>query len=114
MGKEFTGKNVKVLTWYEGMQKRYGMYAGVDPVNHCVKEILDNSIDEYMSGFGDEIDVILDTNKNAVTIRDEGRGIPLDIHPTEKKPTMEVLFSNVHAGSKFDDDSGEVWQTIRN
>ena len=107
MGKEFTGKNVKVLKWYEGIQKRYGMYAGVDPVNHCVKEILDNSIDEYMSGFGDEIDVILNTDKNMVTVIDQGRGIPLDIHPEEKRPTMEVLFSNVHAGSKFDDDSGE-------
>lgn len=105
--KTFTGSDVQVLEWYEGMRKRYGMYAGVDPVNHCVKEILDNSIDEYMIGFGEEIDVYLDTNKNSITIVDNGRGIPHDIHPKEKKPTMEVLFSNVHAGSKFNDDSGD-------
>lgn len=105
--KQFTGSNVTVLKWYEGMRKRYGMYAGVDPVNHCVKEMLDNSIDEYMMGFGEEIEVVLDTKNNTIKVVDNGRGIPQDIHPVEKKPTMEVLFSNVHAGSKFNDDSGE-------
>ena len=76
---------------------------GVDPkgLHHLVWEIVDNSVDEYLNGFADSITVTLHKTGDAVTVVDNGRGIPVDIHPKHKKPALELILTTLHSGAKF-------------
>jgi DNA gyrase subunit B/topoisomerase-4 subunit B len=101
----YTAKDITVLEGLEPVRKRPGMYiggVGAAGLHHLVWEILDNSVDEAMNGFASNITVALHEDGSSVTITDDGRGIPVDKHPTTKKSALEVIFTVLHAGGKFE------------
>lgn len=100
----YTPEDITVLEGLEPVQKRPSMYiGGVDAkgLHHLLWEIVDNSVDEYLNGFADSITVELHKPGDAVTIIDNGRGIPVGMHPKHKKPTLELILCTLHAGGKF-------------
>jgi len=100
----YDAKTIKVLGGIEAVRKRPSMYigdTGLRGLHHLVEEVVDNSIDEAMAGYGEKIEVILNADGSA-TIIDEGRGIPVDMHKELKKPAVEVVLTTLHAGGKFD------------
>ena len=104
----YTAKDITVLEGLEPVRRRPGMYiggVGSAGLHHLVWEILDNSIDEAMNGHASNIWVTLHKDGSSITIEDDGRGIPIDKHPTSKKSAMEVIFTVLHAGGKFDHDN---------
>jgi DNA gyrase subunit B len=101
--KEYTAKDIQILSGLEPVRKRPAMYigsTGIEGVYHLLKEIVFNSIDEAVMGYCDEIKVEL-LPKNRVKVEDNGRGIPVDIHPQTKKPALETIVTTLHAGAKF-------------
>jgi DNA gyrase subunit B len=101
----YTAKDITVLEGLEPVRKRPGMYiggVGSAGLHHLVWEILDNSVDEAMNGYGSNIWVTLHGDGSSITIEDDGRGIPIDKHPTTKKSALEVIFTMLHAGGKFE------------
>ena len=100
----YTAKDITVLEGLEPVRKRPGMYiggVGSAGLHHLVWEVLDNSIDEAMNGHASEIGVTLHKDGKTVTVSDNGRGIPVDIHPKHKKPALEIILCTLHAGGKF-------------
>lgn len=99
--------DIEVLEGLEPVRKRPGMYIGGTEgphgLHHLIKEILDNSVDEAMNGHADTIEVTLHKDGESVSIRDNGRGIPVDIHPKFKKPAVELVLTTLHSGGKFSD-----------
>ena len=101
----YTAKDITVLEGLEPVRKRPGMYiggVGSTGLHHLVWEILDNSIDEAMNGYASNIVVTLHEDASSITIADDGRGIPVDKHPKTKKSAVEVIFTTLHAGGKFE------------
>ena len=106
----YSAKNIQVLKGLEAVRKRPAMYIGdisTRGLNHLIYEVVDNSIDEVLAGYCTKINIQLNKN-DSVTISDNGRGIPVDIHPTEKRPALEVVMTVLHAGGKFDKDTYKV------
>ena len=101
----YTAKDITVLEGLEPVRKRPGMYiggVGTTGLHHLVWEVLDNAIDEAMNGYASNIRVTLHENGSSITVEDDGRGIPIDTHPTTKKSALEVIFTVLHAGGKFE------------
>jgi DNA gyrase subunit B/topoisomerase-4 subunit B len=104
----YTARDITVLEGLEPVRKRPGMYiggVGTAGLHHLVWEILDNAVDEAMNGFASNIAVTLHKDGSSITVADDGRGIPVDRHPASKKSAVEVIFTMLHAGGKFEKGS---------
>ncbi|WP_342258735.1 DNA topoisomerase (ATP-hydrolyzing) subunit B [Spiroplasma endosymbiont of Dioctria linearis] len=107
---KYGANQIQVLEGLEAVRKRPGMYIGntnKTGLHHMIWEILDNSVDEALAGFCNEISIFI-TDQNEIIIKDNGRGIPVDIHPKTKKTTLETIFTILHAGGKFDEATYKV------
>ena len=108
--KEYNAESIKVLEGLEGVRKRPSMYigsTGKDGLHHLVYEVVDNSVDESLAGFCDLIEVIINKD-GSLTVIDNGRGIPVDKHPTYKKSAMEIALTKLHAGGKFEKQAYQI------
>src|SRR5690242_19825459 len=102
----YADAGITVLEGLEPVRKRPSMYIGstdAKGLHHLVWEIVDNAVDEYLNGYADAVTVTLHKSGDAVTVADNGRGIPVDLHPKHKRPALELILCTLHAGGKFGD-----------
>ncbi|HEY0007546.1 MAG TPA: DNA topoisomerase IV subunit B [Tepidisphaeraceae bacterium] len=110
----YNASSITVLEGLDPVRKRPGMYIGGTSsagLHHLVWEIFDNSVDEAMNGHADQIEVTLHKDGASITVSDNGRGIPVDTHPTHKKPAIEIILCTLHAGGKFDNGGAGNYKT---
>ncbi|MEM7255357.1 MAG: ATP-binding protein, partial [Pseudomonadota bacterium] len=100
MASSYDASAIEVLTGLDPVRKRPGMYTDTTRPNHLAQEVIDNSVDEAIAGFATKIDVVLHQD-GGMTVTDNGRGMPVDLHPEEKVPGVEVILTKLHAGGKF-------------
>jgi len=105
---EYGEASIRVLKGLEPVKQRPGMYTRTDSPLHAVQEVIDNASDEILAGSGSRIDVTLHKD-GSVTVEDDGRGIPVGLHPEEKAPVVEIVFTRLHAGGKFDKRAGGAY-----
>ncbi len=105
---EYSESSIQVLKGLEPVRQRPGMYTRTDNPLHVIQEVLDNASDEALGGFGKHITVTLHAD-SSVSVEDDGRGIPVGMHPTEKLPVVEIVFTQLHAGGKFEKGSGGAY-----
>jgi len=105
---EYSEGSIRVLKGLEPVKQRPGMYTRTDNPLHIIQEVLDNAADEALAGFGKKIKVILHTD-GSVSVEDDGRGIPHGLHPEENAPVIELVFTRLHAGGKFDKGKGGAY-----
>ena len=105
---EYSEGSIRVLKGLEPVKQRPGMYTRTDNPLHVIQEVLDNAADEALAGYGKKIRVCLHTD-GSVSVEDEGRGIPFGLHPEEKAPVIELVFTRLHAGGKFDKGKGGAY-----
>src|SRR5436309_9065758 len=108
---KYTAADIQVLEGLEPVRKRPSMYIGsVDAkgLHHLVWEIVDNAVDEYLNGYADAVTVTLHKSGDAVTVVDNGRGIPVDLHPKHKRPALELILTTLHSGAKFGEGDNYV------
>ena len=103
MAREYTAKSIEVLSGLDPVKKRPGMYTETSRPNHLALEVIDNSIDEALGGFASKISVSL-FKDGSLSVEDDGRGMPVDIHPDEGIPAVELIFTRLHAGAKFSNE----------
>ncbi|MCR4284711.1 MAG: DNA topoisomerase (ATP-hydrolyzing) subunit B [archaeon] len=107
---DYSAKDITVLEGLEAVRKRPGMYIGSTDkygLHHLVYEVVDNSVDEHMAGACSEIKIVIEKD-NSVSVEDNGRGMPVDLHPVYKRPAMEIIVTKLHAGGKFDNKAYAV------
>ena len=104
MSDSYDATSIEVLTGLDPVRKRPGMYTQTERPNHLVQEVIDNSVDEALSGYASKIDVTL-YRDGSLSVRDDGRGMPVDLHPEEGVPGVEVILSRLHAGGKFNTEN---------
>lgn len=101
---DYNAESIEVLTGLDPVRKRPGMYTETTRPNHLAQEVIDNSVDEALAGFARQIDVTIHKD-GSLSCTDDGRGMPVDIHPEQKKPGVEVILTTLHAGGKFNSDN---------
>ncbi len=105
---DYSESSIRVLKGLEPVKQRPGMYTRTENPLHIIQEVIDNASDEALGGFARHILVTLNTD-GSVSVEDDGRGIPVGLHPEEKVPTVEIVFTRLHAGGKFDKGSGGAY-----
>ncbi len=102
--RSYDAQDIEVLKGLDPVKRRPGMYTQIERPNHLAQEVIDNSVDEAMAGFSKRIDVVL-YQDGSLSVKDDGRGMPVDIHPEEKIPGVELILTKLHAGGKFSNDN---------